>query len=119
LQKHLKTKNFQTHGKYKMINEMKYKEARKMLCRYLYELAKEKGISQDKIAEKTGFNRNNVSRMLSGRYSPSLDNFIRLAEAVDTYFFINKSFNLSYEDFTLLKSSDDFEQIIILAKESL
>jgi transcriptional regulator with XRE-family HTH domain len=70
------------------INEEKYKEARKMLCQYLYQLAKEKGITQEEIAEKTGFTRNNVSRMLSGRYSPSLDNFIRLAEAIDSYFFV-------------------------------
>ncbi|MFW5944946.1 MAG: helix-turn-helix domain-containing protein [Bacteroidota bacterium] len=70
------------------INEKKYKEARKMLCQYLYYLAKQKGITQSQIARKTGFTRNNVSRMLSGRYSPSLDNFIRLAEAVDSFFFI-------------------------------
>jgi transcriptional regulator with XRE-family HTH domain len=70
------------------INEQKYKEARKMLCNYLHDLAKEKGITQEQIANKTGFTRNNVNRMLSGRYSPTLDNFIRLAEAIDTYFFV-------------------------------
>jgi len=70
------------------VNEEKYKEARVMLCRYLHNLAQEKGITQQEIAEKTGFTRNNVNRMLSGRYSPSLDNFIRLAEAIDSYFFI-------------------------------
>jgi transcriptional regulator with XRE-family HTH domain len=69
-------------------NEEKYKTARLMLCRYLHQLAKDKGITQDDIAEKTGFTRNNVSRMLSGKYAPSLDNFIRLAEAVDCYFFV-------------------------------
>lgn len=70
------------------LNEEKYKAARKMLCEYIGKLAKEKGITQQQIADKTGFTRNNVSRMLSGRYSPSLDNFIRLAEAVDTFFFV-------------------------------
>jgi len=71
-----------------MINEQKYKEARIMQLQYLAKLAKEKGITQDMIAEKTGFTRNNVSRMLSGRYSPSLDNFMRLCEAINCYLFI-------------------------------
>lgn len=66
-----------------MINEEKYKMARHKLCRYLFDQAKKKGITQEQIAERTGFTRNNVSRMLSGRYSPSLDNFLRLAEAID------------------------------------
>lgn len=70
------------------LNEEKYKEARKMLLEYIRELAKEKGITHLEIAEKTGFTANNVSRMLQGRYSPSLDNFMRLAEAVDCYIFI-------------------------------
>jgi transcriptional regulator with XRE-family HTH domain len=65
-----------------MINEEKYREARRILCRRLYDIAQEKGITQDQIAEKTGFARNNVSRMLSGRYSPSLENFIKLADAI-------------------------------------
>lgn len=69
-------------------NEEKYKTARLMLCRYLHKLAKEKGITQEVIAQRTGFSSNNVNRMLQGRYSPTLDNFIRLAEAIDCYFFV-------------------------------
>lgn len=71
-----------------MINEKKYKEARALLLQYLSQKAREKGITQEQIAEKTGFTQNNVSRMLQGRYSPSLDNFMRLAEAVGAYFFV-------------------------------
>lgn len=67
---------------------MKYQQARIMLCQYLYDVAKEKGISHDKIAEITGFTRTNVSRMLSGKYSPSIDNFLKLADAIGVYFFI-------------------------------
>jgi DNA-binding phage protein len=63
-------------------------EARKMLCRYLAELARERGISTYKIAEITGFNQPNVHRMLSGKYPPSLDNFLILADAIGSYIFI-------------------------------
>lgn len=70
------------------INEQKFREARKMLMEYLRATALEKGITHAQIAEKTGFSPNNVSRMLMGHYAPSLDNFLRLAEAINIYFFI-------------------------------
>lgn len=59
-----------------------------MLCHYLASLAKAKNITITELAEKTGFQRTNVHRMLSGRYPPTLDNFIKLAEALDAYIFI-------------------------------
>lgn len=41
-----------------------------------------KGITQAVIAERTGFRENHISRMLSGRYIPRYDNFLKLCEAV-------------------------------------
>lgn len=81
------------------INEEKYKKSRRLLLNYLHKLAKEKGITHQAIANKTGFTSNNVSRMLQGRYSPSLDNFIRLAEAIDyDVAIINKLINSIVDD---------------------
>lgn len=71
-----------------MHNEAKYKEARKMLCNYIKGLAKEKELDHEEISERTGFTLNHVEKLLNGEYSPNLDNFIRLAEAVDSYFFV-------------------------------
>lgn len=62
--------------------------ARKMLCHYLLDLAREQGISTYQLAEKTGFIQPNVHRMLSGKYPPTLDNFIILSEALNCYIFI-------------------------------
>lgn len=70
------------------MSEEKITEARKMLCHYLASLAKEKGLTTYQIAEMTGFKQPNVHRMLSGRYAPSLDNFIKLCDAIQTYIFI-------------------------------
>lgn len=75
------------------INEEKYKEARRVIMDYLRQQAKEKGITHATIAELTGFKSNNVSRMLAGQYSPSLDNLIRLAEAIDHQVVLFKNFN--------------------------
>lgn len=70
------------------MTDLKIYEARKLLCKHLASLAKEKNISHETIAEKTGFSRSNVSRMLSAKYSPTLDNFMKICEAIDVYFFI-------------------------------
>lgn len=59
-----------------------------MLCSYLQEVATKHNVTHDMIAERTGFQRSNVSRMLSGKYSPSLDNFIKLCDAIGVYLFI-------------------------------
>lgn len=79
----------------------KYIEARKILLSFIADQAKEKGITHEQIAEITGFDRSNVGRMLSGKYAPTLDNFLRLAEAVNVYFF------LAYKD-----SDDDLVEIM-------
>jgi len=63
-------------------------EARKMLLGYLAYKAKEKNISIEQISKKTGYTVINVERLLSGKYNPSLEIFITLAEAIDTYFFV-------------------------------
>lgn len=70
------------------MNKEKYYQARKMLCEYIRETAEEKGIDYNTIATHTGFSSSNISRMLSGKYSPSLDNFIKLCDAVGLYLFI-------------------------------
>ena len=62
--------------------------ARKLLCKYLRETAKEKGLSTYKIAELTGFEQPNVFRMLSGNHNITLDNLITLCDVIDTYVFI-------------------------------
>ena len=74
-------------------NEEKYKNERRRLLAYIKEYASKNGISQENIAAKTGFTRNNVNRMLMGRYTPTLDNFIRLAESIGHSVELVKKFN--------------------------
>ncbi|HAN78652.1 MAG TPA: hypothetical protein DCQ31_13260 [Bacteroidales bacterium] len=70
------------------INEGVIFEAQKMLLKYIADTAAEKGITQEQIAEFTGLKQSNVSRMLAGRYSPSLRNFLKIAQAVNCFIFI-------------------------------
>ena len=70
------------------MNDKKIIEARKLLCQYLRDQAKEKGLSTYKIAELTGFEQPNVHRMMSGHHSITLDNFIILCDVIQCYVFI-------------------------------
>lgn len=64
------------------MNDDKYKEAARMLLGFLKQIAREKGMTEVQISETSGFIRPNVNRMFSGKYMPTLDNFIRLGDAV-------------------------------------
>lgn len=59
-----------------------------MLLDYIREQMEAKGITQGMISEITGFTQSNISRMLSAKYPPTLDNFLMLCEAVNTFVFI-------------------------------
>ena len=61
---------------------MKENQDWKKLCSQLKEEAEKRGITQGDIAEKTGFTQSNVSRMLTAKYAPALDNFLILADAI-------------------------------------
>jgi len=70
------------------MNENKYKQARLTLCLFLKTEAETKGITQQQIADKCGWHQQTVQRMLSGKFAPSLDNFIKLADAIGVNFFM-------------------------------
>ena len=57
--------------------------ARKMLIEFVKQYAEHAGISQTKLAEITGLHRSNINRVLSGRYSPELDTFLKIAGALN------------------------------------
>jgi transcriptional regulator with XRE-family HTH domain len=66
----------------------KIEAARKLLLNYIRQQMSEKSITQEMLAEKTGFTQSNISRMLNAKYSPSIDNFLILCEAVNCFVFI-------------------------------
>lgn len=59
----------------------------KALVLLLQEIAKDKGISQIEIAEKTGITQSNVSRIFSLKYCPKLETFLAISQAVGVNFF--------------------------------
>ena len=47
--------------------------ARQEIAAQLRQVRKEQGMTQDRLAEKVGPRKSNISRLESGRYNPSLD----------------------------------------------
>lgn len=71
-----------------MNNQPTNEEHWKLLVLLLKEIAKEKGISQEIIAERSGLLQSNVSRVFSLLYVPRLDTFLKIANAIGINFFL-------------------------------
>jgi transcriptional regulator with XRE-family HTH domain len=60
-----------------------YADARIGLATQLRQARIEKHMTQQAVAELAGTQRSNISRMESGKYNPSLDFMVKVAEAMD------------------------------------
>ncbi len=73
-----------------MNNENTNEQQWKLLVLILKKIAEDKEISHQKIADKTGLQRSNVSRMFALNYCPSMKNFLIVAKSIEI--------NLFFED---------------------
>lgn len=55
---------------------------RDSVVRQLREIRKEQGMTQACLAELVGTKKSNISRLESGRYNPSLDFLVRVADGL-------------------------------------
>ena len=58
-----------------------------LLVLLLKEIAEEKGITQNQIAEQTGLIQSAVSRFFSLKFNPTLDTFLQVSKAIQVNFF--------------------------------
>ena len=58
-----------------------------LLVLLLKEIAEEKGITQNQIAERTGMIQSAVSRFFSLKFKPTLDTFLQVSKAIKVNFF--------------------------------
>lgn len=68
----------------------KLKDTRVMLCNTLREIAIEKSITQCELSQKTGLTQCNISRILSGKYSPTIDSILKICSALNVTILIKK-----------------------------
>lgn len=59
----------------------------KLLVLMLKKIAKEKGITHQEIADRSGLHKSNVTRTFSLNYMPNLTTFLAIAKAIGVNFF--------------------------------
>lgn len=64
------------------MSEKRIEELRVKLLDAIREHMEANNITQESIVEQTGFIRSNISRMLAGKFPPTLDNLLILCDAV-------------------------------------
>lgn len=55
---------------------------RSMVVRQLKEARKGQGMTQEELAQLVGTKKSNISRLESGRYNPSLDFLVKVADGL-------------------------------------
>ena len=65
-----------------LVEREKERVKNQILTSYI-KLRKEKGITQQEIADRTGIKRTNVARIESGRNAPTIEVLVKLAAALD------------------------------------
>lgn len=56
--------------------------ARQEIARQLKEVRKAEGMTQEHLAQLVGTKKSNISRLESGRYNPSLDFLVKVADGL-------------------------------------
>lgn len=65
-----------------LVESQKERVKNQILTSYI-NLRKERGITQQEIADRTGIKRTNVARIESGRNAPTIEVLVKLAVALD------------------------------------
>ena len=65
-----------------LVERQKERVKNQILTSYI-KLRKEKGITQQEIADRTGIKRTNVARIESGKNAPTIEVLVKLAAALD------------------------------------
>lgn len=74
-------KSFQNQQKHKM-NQEEIINKRIEMLKELEQISIEKGMSLKDVSEKSGLIESNISRLFSGKFSPSVDNFLKIKKAI-------------------------------------
>jgi transcriptional regulator with XRE-family HTH domain len=58
-------------------------DTREAVASQLKAIRREQGMTQEQLAEAVGTKKSNISRLESGRYNPSLDFLVKVADGLD------------------------------------
>ena len=70
-------------GDFEVLVERQKERVKNQILTSYINLRKERGITQQEIADRTGIKRTNVARIESGRNAPTIEVLVKLAAALD------------------------------------
>ena len=91
-----------------MLQNTNQNEQWMLLVLLLKEIADEKKITQEQIADNTGMLQNSVSRFCSLKFKPTLHTFLQISKAIKVNFFLEDQ-----------QSKTDLNQCLVKAMEHL
>lgn len=59
----------------------------KLLVLLLQQIAEQKGLTQQQIAEKAEMHQSHISRFFALKYAPNMDTFLKVSKAIGVNFF--------------------------------
>lgn len=68
---------------FEALAEVKKEKVKTQILDSYIALRKQKGITQQQVADRTGMQRTNIVRIESGKYVPTLEVLVKLAMALD------------------------------------
>jgi transcriptional regulator with XRE-family HTH domain len=69
-------------GMAEMGKKISAESPRESVVRQLKNYRKDQGMTQEQLAERVGTKKSNISRLESGRYNPSLDFLVKVADGL-------------------------------------
>lgn len=83
----------------------------KILVQLLIEVAKDRGINQDQIAEMTGMKSSSISRIFSLKFCPKLETYLAIAASLNiTVFFEDTTGGLTDLDILFERAMTELER---------
>ena len=63
----------------------------KLLVLLLQQIAEQKGLTQQEIAEKAQMHQSHISRFFALKYAPNMDTFLKVSKAIGVNFFFEST----------------------------
>lgn len=82
----------------------------KILVLLLQQIAEQKGLTHQVIADNSGLQRSHVSRFFGLKYSPNIDTFLKVAKAIEVNFFFEDRESKTNLNLAMEKAMEELER---------
>ena len=84
----------------------------KLLVLLLQQIAEQKGLTQQQIAEKSEMHQSHISRFFALKYAPNMDTFLKVSKAIKVNFFFEDQDSKTDLDLAMEKAMEHLGRIV-------